>query len=117
MNEGRSKQDKIKEAESQFIVSSGNVTIILNPLKETLDNVALLIKFAVKGVFHLEICFVRNADNPAAFFKLMTNRLTRVSLIGKNLFVRNGNAVKKSKSRFTVFVRRSKLHSKVAFFR
>ena len=32
----------------------------------------------------------------------MTNRLTRASLVGKNLFARKGNAVKKSKSRFIV---------------
>ena len=78
------------------------MTIILDTLKEPLDNIALLIKFGVKGVFLLEICFVRNADNAAAFFKMMTNRLARIILVGKDFFTRKVKAVKKSKSRFTV---------------
>ena len=102
MNDGGSKQDEIEEAESQLIVSSGDVAIILNTLKKTLDKVALLIEFSIKGVFHLEFGLVRYANCRSAFFEIIMNFVARVSTICENFFALKFDSCKQFKHRFRV---------------
>ena len=55
VNSCRSKQNKIEKTDSQFVEAKGNVAIIFNSLKESLDDVTSLVQFSVENVFHLEV--------------------------------------------------------------
>lgn len=67
------------------------MAIILNTLKEAFDNVASFIQVGVEFVFHLEVGFIWDTYDCAAFFEIITNRLVRISLVGENFFARKLN--------------------------
>lgn len=81
---------------------SYRVAIIFDTLKETLDKVALLIKFGVKGVFHLEIGFVWNTNLCPALLKVRTNFIARVSAVCENYLAFKFNSCKQFKHRLRV---------------
>ena len=49
------------------------MAIILNPLKESLDNITTLVKFLIKVVFGLGIDFIGNAHCCRMLFKIITD--------------------------------------------
>ena len=71
------------------------MVITLYALKETLDNVAPLVKFRIKIIFNPEIDFIGNAHRCRVLFKIITDG--GVSPISKNIFARKINVGKKLK--------------------
>ena len=84
MNDSSSEKNEVQKAKSQFVVSSSNVPIILDSLKESLNNVALLIEVGVEVVLNLEIAFVRNTSNGSMLLEIITNMLATIGFISED---------------------------------
>ena len=69
---------------SQFVVSSSYAAIILDSLKKSLNDVALLIEVGVEVVLYLEIAFVRNTSNGSMLLEIITNMLATVGFISED---------------------------------
>ena len=62
------------------------MTIILDSLKKTFDEIALLVKLGVEVMLHFGIDFVGNEDKRASSLNVITNRFGGESFVGKNFF-------------------------------
>ena len=61
------------------------MTVILNSLKKSLDDVALHVWFGIEFVFHFEINFVRNANGSPVRMTERMNFIATVSPVSKHI--------------------------------
>ena len=70
------------------------MTIIFNSLKESLNNIALLIEAGVEIMLCFEIDFVRDTSNATMLSDEKTNLFATVCFIRKNCFTLECNALR-----------------------
>ena len=70
------------------------MTVIFNSLKESLNNIALLIEAGVEIMLCFEIDFVRGTNKGAVLSDEKTNLFATVCFIRKNCFTLECNALK-----------------------
>ena len=78
------------------------MTVILDSLKKSLDDIALFIQLRIKVMLNLEIGFVRNTSNGFILGDEKVNLLVTVCFICKNFFALEFYAFDKSNSRLAV---------------
>ena len=67
------------------------MTVILDSLKKTFDEVALFVQFRIKVMLNFEIGFVGNASNGSVLGTERANVLATVRFIRKNFFTAEFN--------------------------
>ena len=76
------------------------MAVILDALKKPLDDVALFVQFAIKGMLNPEIGFIGDTSKGSMLSEENANMLVTVCFIRENFFTLECNAFKKLDSRF-----------------